>query len=120
MLSDCLTIIGISFASAVLGEGNDTFSVETNARFSDCRRCLYRVAISWLLIYRTEDYKRLKESIDALSKKRRTALAHRFGLWRPLIALCVACSRQEEGDGGSARQTEDQRQEGMLLHARCM
>ena len=26
-------------------------------------------AISWLLIYRTEDYKRLKESIDALSKK---------------------------------------------------
>jgi len=46
MYLDGLTIIFISVASAVLAEG-----------------------INWLLIYRTEDYKRLKKAIDLLAKK---------------------------------------------------
>jgi len=46
MHTDCLLIILISFFSSLVAEG-----------------------ISWILIYRTQDYKRLKKTIDQLSKK---------------------------------------------------
>lgn len=46
MYTDCLLVILISLASALLSEG-----------------------ISYLLIYRTEEYKRLKRNIDQLSRK---------------------------------------------------
>eukprot|EP00742_Colponemidia_sp_Colp-10_P002655 GILJ01002838.1.p1 GENE.GILJ01002838.1~~GILJ01002838.1.p1 ORF type:complete len:211 (-),score=39.13 GILJ01002838.1:47-625(-) len=44
--SDIFTVLGVALFSAVFSE-----------------------AISWLLIYRTEDYQRLKRKIDQLSKK---------------------------------------------------
>jgi len=46
MYTDSLLIILISLVSSVIAEG-----------------------ISWLLIYRTDDYQKLKKTIDALSKK---------------------------------------------------
>jgi len=46
MLSDLALIFGASFLSAVIAEG-----------------------LSWLLIYRTEDYQKLQSSIDKLQKK---------------------------------------------------
>eukprot|EP00475_Leptophrys_vorax_P029379 TRINITY_DN4309_c0_g1_i3.p2 TRINITY_DN4309_c0_g1~~TRINITY_DN4309_c0_g1_i3.p2 ORF type:complete len:183 (-),score=63.79 TRINITY_DN4309_c0_g1_i3:39-587(-) len=46
MYTDCLTVIFISLATAAASE-----------------------FISWLLIYRTEDYKSLKRQIDSLNKK---------------------------------------------------
>jgi len=46
MLYDCLVILGASIACSLFAE-----------------------AISWLLIYRTDDYKKLKASIDKLQKR---------------------------------------------------
>jgi hypothetical protein len=46
--TDCLTVILISLATAAASE-----------------------FISWLLIYRTDDYKSLKRQIDTLNKKRK-------------------------------------------------
>jgi len=46
MLYDCILIFGASLACSLLAE-----------------------AISWLLIYRTEDYKKLKATIDRLQKR---------------------------------------------------
>jgi len=56
MLYDCFIILGASISCSLFAE-----------------------AISWLLIYRTEDYKKLKATIDKLQKrldkkKRRTRI----------------------------------------------
>lgn len=49
MLSIMLTIIGISVFTALLGEG-----------------------LTWLMVYRGEEFKKLKNEVDRQSKKRKS------------------------------------------------
>jgi hypothetical protein len=58
MLSDALAIIFLSIVSTFISE-----------------------AISWVLIYRTDDYKRLKKQIDSLTDKRKSKRKMEPAVW---------------------------------------
>ena len=66
MIADTLLIIFISITTALLGEGKFT---GTALSFIDCGSS--PLGLTWLLVYRTEKYQRLKGEVEKASKRRR-------------------------------------------------
>ena len=62
MFADTILIIFISIATALLGEGNvKTIIVH--------RQKIVHLGLTWLLVYRTEKYQRLKGEVEKASKR---------------------------------------------------
>jgi hypothetical protein len=66
MIGDTILIIFISITTALLGEGSFDLIV------SKLRICfLIDLGLTWLLVYRTEKYQRLKGEVEKASKRRK-------------------------------------------------
>ena len=108
MLADAILIVFISFCTALLSEGKmydvyfKLFRFQGLLSLTVKESLPFSAGVSYVLLYRTESYQRLKQVVERESKKREFSLCFRRG--RPVYILSdlYACggSGTKEGDGG--------------------
>ena len=92
MIGDTILIIFISIATALLGEG----------QFICCRKkmkllfnCLIHLALTWLLVYRTEKYQRLKGEVERASKRSKSKVfCSNFTIYFVLLIIQLNVKRK--------------------------
>lgn len=68
MWSDTLLIVFISICTAFLGEGQSCGSHAPRIKISYSFE-LFRTGLTWVMVYRTEKYQKLKGEVEKQSKK---------------------------------------------------
>ena len=82
MWADTLLIVGISVFTALLGEGTSIIH-----NLNSWIQRIWFIGVTWLLVYKTEKYIRLKSEIERQSKKRNVLSSH--FLWRHQTILSI-------------------------------
>ena len=90
MIGDTILIIFISIATALLGEGK---SMQAE-RLDNIHQRMNDVGLTWLLVYRTEKYQRLKGEVEKASKRRKS---EDFFMFAEILSLPIdLVERQKE------------------------
>ena len=82
MWADTLLIVGISVFTALLGEGIQLLDIN----MYEFNKSVLLTGVTWILVYKTEKYQRLKAEIERQSKKRKLneshfICRHRVNIW---------------------------------------
>lgn len=72
MWADTLLIVGISVFTALLGEGIQLLDIN----MYEFNKSVLLTGVTWILVYKTEKYQRLKAEIERQSKKRKLNESH--------------------------------------------